>query len=193
LPLMLLLVAGDDTICFPLALGVPAIFWSLADWLWGVVACFFFFGDDDTFFFLDQLGILSGACVGAAFGLLRDSFGTTVFDGCDVVGAFMMLPNVWYQQCFFYWVMVLTPHSHNRWRWTRLLNSQHRLCRKKPKSAVWCSPGKIRTVCIFWHANATACGTHISKKRCVCIIYKVQFFVMVKNQMQEDACVYLYS
>jgi hypothetical protein len=40
-PLMLLLVAGDDTICFSLALGVPAIFWSLADWLWGVVACFF--------------------------------------------------------------------------------------------------------------------------------------------------------
>ncbi len=95
LPLMLLLVVGDDTICFPLALGVPAIFWSLADWLWGVVACFFFFGDDDTFyFFLDQLGILSGACVGAAFGLLSDSFGITFYVGCDVVGAFMMLPNV---------------------------------------------------------------------------------------------------
>ena len=59
-----------------------------------MVACFFFFGDDDTFFFLDQLGILSGACVGAAFGLLRDSFGITVFVGCDVVGSFMMLPNV---------------------------------------------------------------------------------------------------
>ncbi len=90
LPLMLLLVAGDDTICFPLAIGVPAIFWSLANWLWGVVACFFFFGDD----FLDQLGILFGAYVGAAFGLLSDSFGITVFVGCDVVGAFMMLPNV---------------------------------------------------------------------------------------------------
>ena len=87
---MLLLVAGDDTICFPLALGVPAIFWSSANWLWQVVACFFFFGDD----FSDRLGILSGACVGAAFGLLRDSFGITVFVGCDVVGAFMMLPNV---------------------------------------------------------------------------------------------------
>ena len=46
LPLMLLLVAGDGTICFPLALRVPAIFWSLANWLWQVVACFFFFGDD---------------------------------------------------------------------------------------------------------------------------------------------------
>jgi hypothetical protein len=90
MPLMLLLVAGDDTICFPLALGVPAIFLSLAYWLWQVVACFFFFGDD----FLDKLGILSGAYVGAAFGLLRDSFGITVFVGCDVVGAFMMLPNV---------------------------------------------------------------------------------------------------
>jgi hypothetical protein len=90
LPLMLLLVAGDDTICFPLALRVPAIFWSLANWLWQVVACFFFFGDD----FLDRLGILSGACVGTAFGLLCDSFGITVFVGCDVVGAFMMLPNV---------------------------------------------------------------------------------------------------
>ncbi len=79
---MLLLVAGDDTICFPLALGVPAIFWSLADWLWGVVVYFFFFGDDDTFFFfLDRLGILSGACVGAAFGLLGDSFSITVFMG----------------------------------------------------------------------------------------------------------------
>jgi hypothetical protein len=94
LPLMLLLVAGDDTICLPLALGVPAIFWSLADWLWGVVVCFFFFGYDYTFFFMDPLGILSGACVGAAFGLLRDSFGITVFVWCDVVGAFMMLPNV---------------------------------------------------------------------------------------------------
>jgi hypothetical protein len=95
LPLMLLFVAGDDTICFPLALGVPAIFWSLADWLWGIVACFFFFGDYDTFFFfLDRLGILSGVCVGAAFGLLRDTFGITVFVGCDVVGAFMMLQNV---------------------------------------------------------------------------------------------------
>ncbi len=52
LPLMLLLVAGDGTICFPLALGVPAIFLPLADWLWGVVPCFFFFGDD----FFDQLG-----------------------------------------------------------------------------------------------------------------------------------------
>jgi hypothetical protein len=90
LPQMLLLVAGDDTICFPLALGVPAFFWSLANWLWQVVACFFFFGYD----FLDQLGILSGTCVGIAFGLLCDSFGITVFVGCDVVGAFMMLPNV---------------------------------------------------------------------------------------------------
>jgi hypothetical protein len=36
-----------------------------------------------------------------------------------------------------------------------------------------------------WH-------THL-QKRCVCIIYKVQFFVMVKNQMQDDACVYLNS
>jgi hypothetical protein len=89
---MLILVAGDDMICFPLALSVPAIFWSLANWLWQVVACFFFFGDD----VLDQLGILSGACVGAAFGLLHDSFGITVFVGCDAVGAFMMLPNVWY-------------------------------------------------------------------------------------------------
>jgi hypothetical protein len=53
-----------------------------------------FFGDDDTFFFLNRLGILSGACVGAAFGLLHDSFGITVFVRCDVVGAFMMLPNV---------------------------------------------------------------------------------------------------
>jgi hypothetical protein len=51
-PMMPLLVARDGTICFPLALGVPAIFWPLADWLWGVVACFFFFGDD----FFDQLG-----------------------------------------------------------------------------------------------------------------------------------------
>jgi hypothetical protein len=77
-------------ICFPLALGIPAIFWSLATWLWQVVARFFFFGND----FLDRLGILSGACVGTAFGLLRDRFGITVFVGCDVVGAFMMLPNV---------------------------------------------------------------------------------------------------
>ncbi len=46
LHMMLLLVAGDDTICFPLALGVPAIFWSLANWLWQVVACFVFFCDD---------------------------------------------------------------------------------------------------------------------------------------------------
>ena len=52
LPLMLLLVAGDGTICFPLALGVPAIFWPLADWLWGLVPCFFFFGND----FFDRLG-----------------------------------------------------------------------------------------------------------------------------------------
>ncbi len=90
LPLMLLLVAGDDTICFPLALGVPAIFWSLANWLWQIVACFFFFSDEN----LDQLGILSGVCVGAAFGFLHDSLSITVFVGCDVVGAFMMLPNV---------------------------------------------------------------------------------------------------
>ncbi len=90
LPVMLLVVAGDDTIYFPLALGVPAIFWSLANWLWQVVACFFFFGDEN----LDRLGILSGTCVGAAFGLLRDCFGITVIVGCDVVGAFMMLPNV---------------------------------------------------------------------------------------------------
>jgi hypothetical protein len=81
LPLMLFLVVEDDTICFPLALGVPAIFWSLAYWLWGVVACFFFFDDDDLFFFLDQLGILSGTCVGADFGLLHDSFDITVFVG----------------------------------------------------------------------------------------------------------------
>jgi hypothetical protein len=53
LPLMLLLVAGDDTIFFLLALGAPTILWSLADWLWGLVACFFFFGDDDMYFFLD--------------------------------------------------------------------------------------------------------------------------------------------
>jgi hypothetical protein len=72
--MMLLLVAGDDTICFPLALGVPAIFWSLANWLWQVVACFFFFGDEN----LNRLVILSGACVGAAFGLLHDSFGITL-------------------------------------------------------------------------------------------------------------------
>ncbi len=44
--LMLLLVAGDDMICVPLVLGVPAIFWSLANGLRQVVACFFFFGDD---------------------------------------------------------------------------------------------------------------------------------------------------
>ncbi len=31
LPLMLLLVAGDDIICFPLALGVPAIFWLIGN------------------------------------------------------------------------------------------------------------------------------------------------------------------
>ncbi len=81
-------MAGDDTICFPLALGVPAIFWPLANWLWGVIACFFFFGDDDMFFWID-LAYYFGACVlGAAFGLLRDSCGITVFVRCDVVGAF---------------------------------------------------------------------------------------------------------
>jgi hypothetical protein len=94
LPMMLLLVAGDGRICFPLALGVPVIFWPLADWLWGVVACFFLFGDD----FFDQLGnrlcILFDVCVGAAYELLCDSFGITVFVGCDVIGSFMMLPNV---------------------------------------------------------------------------------------------------
>jgi hypothetical protein len=52
LPLMLLLVARDGMICFPLALGFPAIFGLLADWLWGVVSCFFLFGDD----FFDRLG-----------------------------------------------------------------------------------------------------------------------------------------
>jgi hypothetical protein len=75
-PLMLLLVAGDGTICFPLALGVPAILWPLADWLWGVVPCFFFFGDDFFNQLGNWLGILSGACVGAAFGLLCDSLGS---------------------------------------------------------------------------------------------------------------------
>jgi hypothetical protein len=68
----------------------------LADWLWGVVACFFFFGDDFFNQLGNWLGILSGGCMGAAFGLLRDSFGITVFVRCDVVGSFMMLPNVWY-------------------------------------------------------------------------------------------------
>ena len=53
LPLMLFLVPGDDIICFCLALSVPATFWSLANWLWQVAACFFFFGDD----FFYRLGI----------------------------------------------------------------------------------------------------------------------------------------
>jgi hypothetical protein len=48
--------------------------------------------------------------------------------------------------------------------------------------------------CVYFDMQLLTCvGTHIYKKRCVCIIYKVQFFVMVKNQMEDDACVYLNS
>jgi hypothetical protein len=48
--------------------------------------------------------------------------------------------------------------------------------------------------CVYFDMQLlTHVGTHIYKKRCVCIIYKVNFFVMVKNQMQDDVCVYLNS
>ena len=48
---------------------------------------------------------------------------------------------------------------------------------------MWYSQGKTRNVCIFCNGNATACGTHIYKKRCVCKISE-KFFMMVKNQMK---------
>ncbi len=32
---------------------------------------------------------------------------------------------------------------------------------------------------------------HTFTKNIACVFYKIQFFVMVKNQMQDDACVYV--
>ncbi len=45
---------------------------------------------------------------------------------------------------------------------------------------------------IFWHTNATTCGTHIYKKHCVCIIYKI-FFLWRQKTRQKMTRVYNYT
>ncbi len=50
---------------------------------------------------------------------------------------------------------------------------------------VWYLHGKIQTVCIFWHTNVTACGINIYKNCRMCIIYEMQNYMMVRNQIKD--------
>ncbi len=99
--------------------------------------------------------------------------------------------DVWYQQFFCWWVMVLTTHSHNRWKWTRLLKIWFPAptLQKETKNAVWHLQGKIRIVVIFWHKKCYhVWHTHLQK---MLRGYNLRdfFFVMVKNQTKDEACV----
>ncbi len=111
--------------------------------------------------------------------------------------------DVWYQQCFF---LVGDGINHPLSQQVKMdkidkhmiLNAHS--AEKKQKCSVIFTREKygpcvyfdmqMLPMCIFWHATTDACGTHIYKICYMCIMYKVQFFVMVKSQMQDDACVY---